>query len=389
MNMDLKLQRQEIDKVKSLPNTQYFDQKRLGQSIISSWQRSKDAQIPDDRSAAPLAKVSIYDSSLDQAMQHCADDLTQIANTSSMVIAVADSTSMIRWMRSSPQMRSAAEKVHFVQGGQWREDMVGTNALALSLRTRQSSCVFSNEHYMDSIHDWVCYAAPIIDPFTKQVIGVVDLSTKWNEHNSLGVLAVERCASIIQNALSIVQQPQLTLKCFGTSQVFYHGRLISLTPRQVEIITILTLCKQGMTLDQLHQALYGERKVSLGTLKAEMSQLRELLGGMLGSRPYRLLLDVQADFLNIEQALDADCVQSALQYYTGVFLAKTDSPFLMAWRDCIESRLSEAIFKIKETDILLKHIAYFPDAMDAVERLIELIPAQHPIHQLFWRYQQQ
>ena len=31
---------------------------------------------------------------------------------------------------------------------------------------------------MESMHDWVCYAAPVIDPYSKQVLGV-DLSTTW------------------------------------------------------------------------------------------------------------------------------------------------------------------------------------------------------------------
>lgn len=55
-----------------------------------------------------------------------------------------------------------------------------------------------------------------------------------------------------------------------------------------------------------------------------MSQLRDILGGLLGSRPYRLLVHVEADFLQAEQALDAGYVASALQLYTGVFLAKTE-----------------------------------------------------------------
>ena len=136
-----------------------------------------------------------------------------------------------------------------------------------------------------------------------------------------------------------------------------------------------------MTLDTMHQALYGERKVSIGTLKAEMSQLRDVLGGMLGSRPYRVLANVEADFLLAEQALDAGYIESALKLCSGVFLAKTESPFLCAWRDCLESRLSDAIFKANETDVLLRHVARFPEAIDAVERLIELMPKQHPIHQ--------
>ena len=144
-----------------------------------------------------------------------------------------------------------------------------------------------------------------------------------------------------------------------------------------------------MSLDQLHQALYGERKVSMGTLKAEMSQLRDLLGGMLGSRPYRLLLDVDADFIELEEALDQGASHSALQLYLGIFLPRTESPFLMAWRDCIESRMSEVIFKIDDKDLLLKHLSHFPDAIDAVERLMELLPEDHPMQQSLRRMQDQ
>ena len=61
-------------------------------------------------------------------------------------------------------------------------------------------------------------------------------------------------------------------------------------------------------------------------------------------------------------------------------MAKTESPFLCAWRDCLESRLSDAIFKTTETDLLLKHVAHFPEAIDAVERLMELLPSEHPAH---------
>ena len=215
---------------------------------------------------------------------------------------------------------------------------------------------------------------------------MIDLSTTWKNHNSLGLLAAERCASIIQTALTEYQSQQLYIRTFGMPQVLFNGKVLVLTPRQIEILTILALCPQGLTLDTLHQALYGERKVSMGTLKAEMSQLRDLLGGMLGSRPYRILAHVEADFLQAEQALDAAYIETALKLCSGVMLAKTESPFLCSWRDCMESRLSDAIFKANDTDVLLKHIARYPDAIDAVERLVELTPLEHPAHQLLMKY---
>lgn len=363
---------------------------RIGQSILSSWQRSISAHIPKERTAAPLAEKTVLKgmNTLATALQYCEKELKHIAEQSSMVLAIGDIGSTIVWTAASGKMQDVAEKVHFVSGGKWSEDVVGTNALALSLKTQESCCVFSNEHYMESVHDWVCYATPIIDPYSHRVLGVVDLSTTWENHNTLGVLAVERCASIIQTALLEQQKQHLYIHAFSVAQVRLNGKILVLTPRQFEILTILALCPQGMNLDNLHNALYGERKVSLGTLKAEMSQLRDLLGGLLGSRPYRLLAKVEADFLQVEQALDAGYLDSALKLYTGTFLPKTESPFLCAWRDCLESRLSDAIFKAKDTDTLFRHIAHTPDAIDAVECLMDLLSATHPAHQVLARYKE-
>ncbi|WP_043970386.1 MULTISPECIES: transcriptional regulator [Acinetobacter] len=385
---ELLQQRKQVEQLRTQSSLNPQHAEKMEQSIASSWERSTLADIPKERLAAPLLnQVSAQTGSLALALQVCQQDLKHVAEQSSMVLAVGDVGSTIIWTASCTQMRNAAERVHFVAGGQWQEELVGTNALALSLKTRKSSCVFSNEHYMASVHDWVCYAAPIIDPYSKQLLGVVDLSTTWEHHNSLGLLAVERCAAILQMAVQQLQQQQLYLRTFNTAQVLLNGQNLTLTPRQIEILVILALCPQGLNLENLHQALYGERKVSLGTLKAEMSHLRDRLGDALGSRPYRLNVAVEADFLQLEQALDAGYISTALQGYTGIFLAKTESPFLCAWRDGLESRLSHAIFQTQGSDALLKHLAYSPEAIDAAERLLELLPASHPAKNMLSKYQ--
>ncbi|WP_179998136.1 transcriptional regulator [Acinetobacter sp. YH12239] len=380
-------QRQQIETLREKISLSTVQAKQLGQHILKSWQRSKLAEIPKERMVAPLITTSTVESnSLNQALKICEQELKHVAQQSSMVLAVGDINSTIIWTEASQQMRKAAERVHFIEGGQWREEVVGTNALALTLKTEKSSCVFSNEHYMESIHDWVCYAAPIVDPFSKQLIGVLDLSTTWDHHNSFGLLAAERCASLIQSALLNYQRQHLFIRTFGIPQVIFNGRTLVVTPRQIEILTILALCPQGLSLDSLHQALYGERKVSMGTLKAEMSQLRDLLGGMLGSRPYKLLAHIEADFLQIENALDVGFVDKALQQVNGVMLSKTESPFLCSWRNCLDSRLSEAIFNYCDVEVLLKYIARNPDAVDAMERLMELSPQDHSAQQLLQHY---
>lgn len=382
---ELLVQRNSTEKIKNQDNSTKStttSETQLNPMIIRSWERASNASISKALAAAPLQlQKRDTTSTLDQVITKCASELQNIAEQSSMIMAICDTSSTLLWTASSTHMQSRAESVHFIAGGQWGEQFVGTNAIGLSLTTQQSSSVFSSEHYIDSIQNWVCYATPIIDPYSKQILGVVDLSTTWDRHNPLGILAVERCAAIIQSALQEQQKEHLYIRAFSSPQVIYNKKIVALPHRQIEILAILTLCKQGLSLDQLHHALYGERKISINTLKAEISQLRQVLGPMLGSRPYRLIAEVEADFLQAEQALDNGLINAAFRLYTGVFLAKTESPFLSNWRNYLESRLSDAIFKSNETDMLFKYISRTPEAIDAIDRLIELLPSDHPAHQ--------
>ena len=379
--------RQRIERLREGSSRSIHHAHQIGQSILSSWARSKSANIPIERKCAPIVSIDkTQPNILERALLMCQDELRHIASQSSMVVAIGDIGSTILWTASSRQMQAAAENANFIAGGQWSEDIVGTNALALTLKTQKSCCVFSTEHYLEAVQDWVCYAAPIIDPFSKQLVGVVDLSTTWKNHNSLGLLAVERCASILQHGLLESYREYLYIRVFNTPQISLNNRILDLTPRQIEIICILALSPQGMNLESLHQALYGDRPVSMGTLKAEMSQLKDIFGQFLISRPYQFNIDIDADFIQIEKALDAGYIETALKLYRGVFLVKTESPFLCAWRDCLESRLSEAIFNSHNSDMLLKHLSHSPDAMDAVERLTELIPQQRLAHQNLLKY---
>jgi hypothetical protein len=356
----------------------------VGMDIAGSWQRSREA-VPETRSAAPLdeALPDLADSAYGQALVACVDELEAVAMESGMVAAISDADGRLLWTGCSRSMRTRAERVHFVPGGRWDERSVGTNALALALRYRRPASVFSAEHFIPAVQDWVCYAAPVRDTISGEVMGVVDLSTTWNRHSPLALHAVERFAERMSQALQVVSQaPVLRLRMLGTQQASIHGRALSLSPRQMEILCLLALHPEGMDLERLHAAIYGDRTVGVATLKTEVSQLRERLGGAIGSRPYRLLVNWQADFMDLEQALNAGRVEAALACFRGGFLPRTESPLLRTWRDCLESRLSDAIFRIDDPDLLLNHLGQSPEAVDAVARLVELLPANHPVRSL-------
>ena len=69
-----------------------------------------------------------------------------------------------------------ADRLGFVEGAHWGEGAVGTNAIGTALVSHRAVQVFSAEHFLRSHHSWTCAGAPIRDPSTGQVIGVVDIS---------------------------------------------------------------------------------------------------------------------------------------------------------------------------------------------------------------------
>ena len=93
--------------------------------------------------------------------------------------------------------------------------------------------------------------------------------------------------------------------CSASPSAQLDGVPLRLTRRQLEILALLALNPDGLNLGELHARLYGDRPVSQGTLKAEMSQLRALLGGRLASRPYRIGLDVRCDVTDVLRRLRA------------------------------------------------------------------------------------
>lgn len=124
-----------VSLLRTLPNSAKVLQARGNDQLLLRFLKNDLQHLYSKRKSASQ-------NALDLALSQCADDLRHIAEQSSMVIAVGDIGSTIIWTASSAQMQSAAERVHFVQGGQWREEFVGTNALALSLKLNNQVVFF-------------------------------------------------------------------------------------------------------------------------------------------------------------------------------------------------------------------------------------------------------
>jgi len=363
--------------------------------ILRSWQLSGEAISPDV-AAAPLddeAETRAYfsDSPLQLAVERVESELRRTAEDGDLVLAVTDAQTRILWTYGGRVMRRKAETVNFVPGGRWDEASVGTNALAIAMRTGDPSMVFSAEHFAPIVHNWVCWAAPVHDPVSGEQLGVIDLSTTWDRTHPIGLATARVLARLIETAMPRSRQfgaavrgvappdPGLVLSLLGTAEAWLDGQRLLLNRRQTEILALLGLHPEGLSLERLHAMVYGDHAVTLSTLKSEVSHLRSALGGQLSSRPYRLMMPVRTDVEDVLALLGEGNVKAAVAAYGGDLLPGSNAPALVELADYVAVSMREALLAHPDPTAVLRYVELAPHDTEVVERsLAALGTADHP-----------
>jgi hypothetical protein len=348
--------------------------------IVASWERSA-AHIMPEVHEAPLADVdetrhAWETSPLNAAVQQLESELQAAADDGELVVAVTDPAARILWTYGGAVMRSKAERVNFVPGGRWDEASVGTNALDLALKLDRAATVYSAEHFSSCVHGWVCWAAPVHDPGTGRQLGVLDLSTTWDRSHPMGPATAGALARLlgreVRGIVAAADAHDVASSCAGTLELKLlgqpgaqlNGARLRLTRRQIEILALLALNPDGLDLAELHARLYGDRPVSVGTLKAEMSQLRALLRGRLESRPYRIGLDVRCDVTDVLHRLRVGDVAGAVERYGGELLPGSESPALVEFGHFVTVALRNGLLSDPHPAAVQRYLELTPHDLD-------------------------
>ena len=362
--------------------------------ILTSWTRS-EAAIRADVTEAPLAdeaETAAYwqGSPLQTAVERVEAELRRTAEDGDLVVAVTDPHTRILWTYGGRVMRRKAETVNFVVGGRWDDQSVGTNALDLANRSGTPEMVFSAEHYASIVHNWVCWAAPVHDPVTGAQLGVIDLSTTWDRSHPIGLATARVMARLIETAMPLSHQyavfdqldessePGLMMRLLGTAETWLDGQRLLLNRRQTEVLALLAMHPEGLSLEHLHALVYGDQAVTTSTLKAEVSHLRSSLGGQLASRPYRLTMPVSTDVDLVLTLLRRGRVAAAVDAYGGDLLPGTNSPALTELAELVAVAVREALLADPDPDAVLRYGERAPYDTEVVEVCLARLPESHP-----------
>jgi hypothetical protein len=355
--------------------------------LRASWERS--ATVVDGHvDAAPVESSAVTrrrweDSVFRRAVPALVDHLEQIATTGDLIACLSDADGRVIWQSTPLWLRRGAERIGLTPGGLWHEAAMGTNGLGLSLAADRPSAVFASEHWMDHVHDWVCYAAPIHGPDATQV-GAVNLSTTWKNANPLALTTVASLAKLVEHELRSnpaagLRTRVLDLRVLGEPMATFDGTRLRLTQRQYEILAILAV-RGGVTLGELHALLYGDRPVAPAPLKAEISHLRRALDGHLASRPYRLDLPVRVDAVELPERLERGDVEGAARLYAGQLLPASESPFVVDLRHELDVALRTALLRDGTSTSVLRYTSIHPYDADVLERVGALMPLDDPLY---------
>jgi transcriptional regulator of acetoin/glycerol metabolism len=292
-----------------------------------------------------------------------------------------------------------ADRLEFSEGADWSEAGIGTNAISEALVTGGPVQLFSAEHLVRTHHDWACTAAPITDPLTGGLLGVLDVSGPLDTI-SADTLRMVRCAVRVAESLlgtsdggaslrassSVrasgqgVRRPGgvSSLKLLGDrpAAVFADGSRVPLTLRRAEILALLDSRSQGWSAEELAYELHGETGTPQA-IRTEMFRVRSILCDAVESNPYRLTARLMgcSDSGRVLRLLREGRVAEALEAYTAPLLSRSGVLAVQLLRDQLDMAVGAAVRARGDAGLLVRWLSTDMGCRDprAVEALGQVV----------------
>ncbi|MFD0361295.1 transcriptional regulator [Nocardia sp. GCM10030253] len=338
--------------------------------VLDSWHRSRNNGVNPDsfgdgldldglelqryRTAHPTALIRPVVRKL----------LVEDAAEAGLLVAISDAKGRLLWVEGDSKAKDRALAMNFVEGADWSEDRVGTNAPGTALALDHHVQIFGAEHFSRVVHEWSCSAAPVHDPLSGRIIGAIDITggPRVAAPEVLSLIRATVLAAESELRLHLLNSPKpldpttARLQVLGSDRpsLTRGGERIRLSQRHAEILLLLANHPEGLSADHLAMLL-DESELDPVTVRAELSRVRKMLGaGDLGSRPYRLLIDLDTDVDEVRRALARGDTAAALRAYPGPVLPRSLAPGIDELRVELRGRLRAALLRAGDRRLLAR-----------------------------------
>lgn len=330
---------------------------------------------------------------------------------SGVVVAVGDAAGRLLWVEGDAGIRNLTSDMGFIAGTNWSEQAIGTSAPGTALAVGAGVQIVGAEHFNRNVQPWSCTAAPVRDPETRQILGVLDVTGGVEAVTPQAQLLVDATARAVEGELLVSRLRQraqaakpsrrprtrpvpatahATMRVLGQERAYLDvvaDDVKTVTPlgsRHAEILLMLSTHRQGLSAERLTELVYGESG-SIDTLRPEMVRLRKALARTaafltIESRPYRLHPEIETDAQNVLSLLDRGAHRVALAAYTGDVLTDSTAPGVEEYRSTVRTALREALIAEASAEVLLEYAdtTAGADDLEVLELALELLPARSP-----------
>jgi GAF domain len=207
--------------------------------IALSWERSHAAGVDPFR--APVAPtVGDADEVSDRWDVHplaataplILECLGPVAGEAEDLIVVSDSDGTLLWVEGRARARLlVADTINFTEGARWSETGAGTNAIGVALAEAHAVQVFAAEHFNEGVQPWTCAAAPVQDPDSGQLLGIVNLTGRVTSASPHSFTCVVATAHAVEAYLrSAMQERDFRLRSRYGDLIAGREQLALVTP---------------------------------------------------------------------------------------------------------------------------------------------------------------
>ncbi|BCT77439.1 siderophore-interacting protein [Sinomonas cyclohexanicum] len=189
------------------------DTSAVSDLVAASWRRSVSAGVgPNDLEVGFHADIDTG-SRLVRCAQPVLDRLHDETSDLSLVIALTDNRARILSRTdTSTQAAAVFDGINFAPGFDYAEHSLGTNGVGSALESAQPVSIVGTEHFHERLQAFACTGAPVLDPVSGRIEGVLDLSL-LSQHWSPVLHSLVRAAAhdISRNLLIDRSQSQQAL----------------------------------------------------------------------------------------------------------------------------------------------------------------------------------
>jgi hypothetical protein len=182
--------------------------------IADSWRRSFEAGVdPTGHQLAPVVadegetRTLWEEHPLGRTAGLIHECVATIAEESDHLVVITDANGVLLTVKGSARLRMrAAETMNFAEGTLWSEHGAGTNAIGTAIAADHAVQVFGPEHFNEVVQRWTCSAAPVHDPDTGEVLGVIDLTGDFSTVHPHSLAVATATVQAVEGSLRLSLQ---------------------------------------------------------------------------------------------------------------------------------------------------------------------------------------